>query len=301
MYGIGLEKLDGVIQVISGYAGGHIKNPTYKQVSSGKSGHIEVIQVTYDRELLEYEALLDYFLRHIDPTDNQGSFVDRGPQYRPAIFYHNASQKEIASRFMREVDQAAIFDKPLATELIEYQEFWPAEKYHQDYYKKSKIRYRYYRYASGRDQFLNEVFGDDREEKPKTLRQLIDEKNQLASLKVYDRPSDEEIKASLTDLEYEVTQNEGTERPFNNKYWDNKQAGIYVDIVSGEPLFSSTDKYKSGTGWPALPGRSIKVTLSLKPIINYCGKEQRYAADMPTPTLVTYSRMARHRLACDTA
>ncbi|WED24720.1 peptide-methionine (R)-S-oxide reductase MsrB [Vibrio sp. JC009] len=246
-----LEKLDGVIDVVSGYSGGHLDNPTYKQVSSGKSGHIEVIQVSFDPKVLSYENVLDYFFRHIDPTDALGSFVDRGPQYRPAIFYHNEAQKELAIRFMKDIDDAEIFDKPLATELIEFKEFFPAEEYHQDYYKKSKLRYKYYRHASGRDQFLDDVFGDERTDKPVTLREMIKQRKQIDSLKVYERPTDAEIKKKLTPLQYKVTQKEGTERPFDNEYWDNKQEGIYVDIVTGEPLFSSTHKYKSGTGWPS--------------------------------------------------
>lgn len=139
-----MEKLPGVVDVISGYAGGDVDNPTYKQVSSGKTGHIEVIQVTFDPKIVSYEQVLDNFFRHIDPTDDQGSFVDRGEQYRPAIFYHNAEQLEVAKRFMMEIDQLGIFKKPLKTELIEFKKFWPAEDYHQDYYKKNKVRYNYY-------------------------------------------------------------------------------------------------------------------------------------------------------------
>lgn len=246
-----LEQLDGVVDVVSGYSGGHLDNPQYKQVSSGKSGHIEVIQVSYDADTLSYEQVLDHFFRHIDPTDSKGSFVDRGPQYRPAIFFHNQEQQQIAEQFMQEIDQSGIFLKPLATELIAFEKFWPAEDYHQDYYKKSKIRYKYYRNASGRDRYLDKIFGSDRKEQPKTLHQIINEKNGLASVKQYSKPSDSELKEQLTKLQYYVTQKEGTEKPFNNEYWDNKQQGIYVDVVSGEPLFSSTDKYKSGTGWPS--------------------------------------------------
>ncbi|EMQ2877996.1 peptide-methionine (R)-S-oxide reductase MsrB [Vibrio navarrensis] len=246
-----MEKLDGVYDVVSGYSGGDVVNPTYRQVSSGKSGHLEVIQLQYDPKVVSYEAVLDYFLRHIDPTDDKGSFVDRGPQYRPAIFYHNAEQKRIAQRFLKEVDEANIYPAPLKTELIEYKIFYPAEEYHQDYYKKSSLKYKYYRYASGRDKYLDEVFGDERNEQPKTLRQLIDEHQQIQSAKPYSKPSAAEIKAKLSELQYYVTQEDGTERAFQNEYWDNKQAGIYVDVVTGEPLFSSTDKYKSGTGWPS--------------------------------------------------
>lgn len=246
-----LEKLNGVISVVSGYAGGSLENPTYKQVSSGKSGHIEVIQVTFDPQVISYENVLDHFFRHIDPTDDQGSFVDRGPQYRPAIFYHNSEQKQTAQRFMQEIDALGIFKKPLKTELIQYSQFWPAEEYHQDFYKKSKVRYTYYRHASGRDQYLDTIFGKDRNEHPKTLRQLIEAQKMQNNVKAYNKPSNKEIRAKLTDLQYYVTQEEGTERAFNNEYWDNKADGIYVDVVSGEPLFSSTDKYRSGTGWPS--------------------------------------------------
>lgn len=246
-----LEKLNGVISVVSGYAGGSLENPTYKQVSSGKSGHIEVIQVTFDPQVVSYENVLDHFFRHIDPTDDQGSFVDRGPQYRPAIFYHNSEQKQTAQRFMQEINALGIFKKPLKTELIQYSQFWPAEEYHQDFYKKSKVRYTYYRHASGRDQYLDTIFGKDRNEHPKTLRQLIEAQKMQNNVKAYNKPSNKEIRAKLTDLQYYVTQEEGTERAFNNEYWDNKADGIYVDVVSGEPLFSSTDKYRSGTGWPS--------------------------------------------------
>ncbi|SES71111.1 peptide-methionine (R)-S-oxide reductase MsrB [Thorsellia anophelis] len=264
-----MEKVPGVIDVVSGYSGGTIPNPTYDAVSSGTTGHIEVIEVTYDPSVLSYEAMLDAFLRGIDPTDDQGSFVDRGPQYRPAIFYKNEQEKQQAASFLAEIDKAGIFKKPLKTELIPFDTFYVAEEYHQDYYINNPLRYRYYRHGSGRDQYLDEIFGPDRKTAPKTLRQMIDEKNKLSSNvpeqvefrtvnqasdmdePKYFRPSDEEIKQKLNDIQYKVTQKDGTERPFDNPYWDNEEAGIYVDIVSGEPLFSSTDKYDSGTGWPS--------------------------------------------------
>jgi peptide methionine sulfoxide reductase msrA/msrB len=245
-----LEKLDGVLDVVSGYAGGEKANPTYSEVASGKSGHIEVIQVTYDPDVVSYLEVVDQLFRHMDPTDNLGSFVDRGPQYRPAVFYHNDEQKQLTDKFIAQVDALGIYKKPLKVDVLPLDEFYVAEDYHQDYYKTNPIRYKYYRHASGRDQYLDKIFGKDRNDNPVTLLSMIGD-NDNAMMAKYSRPSDEEIKQKLSKLQWVVTQEEGTERPFDNEYWDNKEAGIYVDIVSGEPLFSSTDKYKSGTGWPS--------------------------------------------------
>jgi peptide methionine sulfoxide reductase msrA/msrB len=252
------EKVDGVIKVISGYTGGHWKNPTYKEVSSGKTGHLESVQVIFDPEKITYKEILDVLWRHIDPTDAGGSFVDRGNQYRSAIFYHNEEQKRIAEESKRELEESGVFDKPIVTEIIKFEKFYPAEDYHQDYYKRNSIRYKYYRWHSGRDQFLEKVWKDNMgDEKYRKYKEMNDTMNGSSSSK-YHKPADSEIKAMLTPLQYEVTQKEGTEKPFNNEYWDNKKEGIYVDIVSGEPLFSSTDKYKSGTGWPSFTRPLVK-------------------------------------------
>lgn len=152
---------------------------------------------------------------------------------------------------MQEIDALGVFKKPLKTELRPFKEFWIAEDYHQDYYKRNSVRYKYYRYSSGRDAYLDEIFGEQRNTNPVTLRQMIDESKGVTQSRSYSKPSDAEIRDRLTELQYYVTQEDGTERAFNNEYWDNKAEGIYVDIVSGEPLFSSTDKYRSGTGWPS--------------------------------------------------
>jgi len=227
------EKLEGVVDVISGYTGGHRVNPTYEEVCSGTTGHYEAIQVVYDPKRISYEALLDVFWRQIDPTDGGGSFVDRGPQYRSAIFYHNEEQKVIAELSKERLQDSKIYDKPLATQILALGPFYEAEQYHQDYHKKNPMRYKQYRSASGRDQYLKKV-GKGKE----------DENGLKES-------SDGEIKKKLTPMQYEVTQKCGTEPPFQNEYWNNKKEGIYVDIVSGEPLFSSRDKFDSGTGWPS--------------------------------------------------
>ena len=232
------EKLDGVAEVISGYSGGSEVDPTYSQVAAGATSHYEVIQVKYDAGLVSYQQLLDHFWRQIDPTDAGGSFVDRGKQYRSAIFYHDQNQKQEAEASRAQLANSGKFSEPIATEVLALAEFYPAEDYHQDYYKKNPLRYKFYRYNSGRDQYIKKTWGEE----PTAIK---------SSETTFIKPSDSELRQSLTELQYQVTQQDATERPFANEYWDNKDAGIYVDVVSGEPLFSSTDKYDSGTGWPS--------------------------------------------------
>jgi peptide methionine sulfoxide reductase msrA/msrB len=233
------EKLPGVMKVVSGYTGGQKENPTYAEVSSGKTGHVEAVQVYYDPSKISYEELLHAFWKDIDPTDNGGQFVDRGGQYRSAIFYHNEEQKRLAEKSKEALGKSRRFDKPIVTEILPFTKFYVAEDYHQDYYKNHSLKYSIYRHGSGRDQFLEKVWGKELE--PKKVKK---EGN-------YQKPDEATLRKKLTPLQYEVTQREGTERPFQNEYWDNKREGIYVDIVSGEPLFSSLDKFDSGTGWPS--------------------------------------------------
>jgi peptide methionine sulfoxide reductase msrA/msrB len=234
------EKVDGVVEVISGYTGGHKDKPTYEEVSSGGTGHLEAVQVFYDPKKVSFKELLSVFWRHVDPTDLKGQFVDRGQQYRTAIFYQNEEEKLLAEESKRQLGASRKFEKPVVTEIIKLDKFYPAEDYHQDYYKTHALKYKYYRWNSGRDQFVGKVWGDEKMQKASD-----------SSPSKYTKPGDEELRKKLTPLQYKVTQKEGTEQPFNNEYWDNKKAGIYVDIASGEPLFSSLDKYDSGTGWPS--------------------------------------------------
>ena len=156
------EKLDGVADVVSGYTGGHIKNPTYKQVSAGGSGHIEVVKVTYDANKITYSQILDYFWRHIDPTRDDGQFCDSGPQYRPAIFYQDETQKKLAIASTKQIEQTKPFAQPLKVELIQASTFYPAEDYHQDYYKKNPLRYNFYRYNCGRDARVEQLWGESK-------------------------------------------------------------------------------------------------------------------------------------------
>lgn len=232
------ERVQGVVDVTSGYTGGSGKDPTYNDY--GKKGHVEAVLVTYDPSKVSYRELLDVFWRHIDPTDPDGQFVDRGPYYRSVIFYHNEEQRVLAEQSKKELQEKGVFKGPVVTQIVKAGPFYVAEDYHQNYYKTCPMDYKAYRTGSGRDQFLKKVWG---EHMKKSVTQVEGKK--------FSKPSDKELQKKLTRMQYKVVRENATERPFSNEYWDHKEEGIYVDIVSGEPLFSSKDKYESGTGWPS--------------------------------------------------
>ena len=228
------EKLPGVSSVVSGYIGGTELNPTYREVAGGRTGHLEAVQITFDPETITYERLLEVYWMQFDPTDAGGSFVDRGHQYSSAIFVHDGEQRRLAEASKADLAASGRFEDPIVTPVRDATVFYPAEEYHQDFYRKSSAHYKRYRSGSGRDEFIRAHWS---EEATRALR--------------YRKPPDEELRRRLTRLQYEVTQEEGTEPPYRNEYWDHKEEGIYVDIVSGEPLFLSADKYDSRTGWPS--------------------------------------------------
>jgi len=250
------EKITGVLDVVSGYMGGTVEGPSYNDVVQGNTGHREMVRVTYDPEVVSYQQLVFELLRETDPTDSGGSFYDRGHQYTSAIYYTTQEEKKIAEEVISTIDALGIFEKPIVTAVEKAGAFWVAEKYHQDFYKDSAVRYGYYRKGSGRDAFIESVWGDKQysdffTEESERVESTPPTKVSVNKWENYKKPTDEVLQATLTPLQYTVTQHEGTERPFENEYWDNHEEGIYVDIVSGEPLFSSTEKYDSGTGWPS--------------------------------------------------
>ena len=219
------DQKPGIISITSGYTGGHKENPTYEEVSQETTGHYEAVQVTYDPNVFPYEKLVELFWQQIDPTDPGGQFNDRGQSYRTVIFYHDQKQKEIAEKSKRTLAESGKFNQPIVTEILPADTFYPAEERHQDYYKKNRYHYQMYKKGSGRESFIQTHW------KPQF--------------------SKAELKEKLTPIQYHVTQENGTETPFQNEYHDLEEEGIYVDRISGDPLFSSLDKYDAGCGWPS--------------------------------------------------
>ncbi|RJG17737.1 peptide-methionine (S)-S-oxide reductase MsrA [Paenibacillus thiaminolyticus] len=230
------EELPGIRSIVSGYTGGHTEHPTYEEVCTDQTGHAEAVQITFDPAVFPYKKLLELFWQQIDPTDPGGQFYDRGSSYRTAIFYHNEKQREEAEQSKRELERSGRFDKPIATEIVPASAFYPAEEHHQDYHRKQPAHYKRYRTGSGRDAFIAKHWSVSEQDKAR-------------------------LKEELTPMQFHVTQNNGTEPPFQNEFWNHTGDGIYVDIVSGEPLFSSRDKYDAGCGWPSFtrPLRSYHI------------------------------------------
>lgn len=220
-----LKQIKGVTQTEVGYANGNTENPTYKQVCTGDTGFAETVKVSYNPSDTNLESLINLFFKTIDPTSLNQQGGDKGTQYRTGIYYTNDKDLPTIQNVLKKV--AATYSKDLVVEVQPLKNFYKAENYHQDYL----------------------------EQNPKGYCHISPELFELArktnDKKVYKKPSDAELREKLTEEQYTVTQKNGTERAFTNKYWNEKREGIYVDITTGEPLFISTDKFDSECGWPA--------------------------------------------------
>lgn len=238
-----MEKLEGVQEAISGYMGGRQEHPTYEN----HADHREAVEVIYNADVVSYQEIIEYFFAHHDPTDEGGSFYDRGHAYTSAVYPQTDEEEQIVQDIMAQLEADSIFPAPIVTAVERNAQFWPAEVYHQDYYKKNPIRYKGYRYASGRDAYLESIWSSPLLNVQKVS--VEDSDHQWSNFK---KPDDAVLREMLSPLAYNVTQRDKTEAPkTEGSYDDNYEAGIYVDVVSKEPLFSSRDKFDSGTGWPS--------------------------------------------------
>lgn len=241
----------GVLSAISGFTGGSEKNPSYKEVASGQTSHREAVEVTYDPEQVSYDRLLEVFWTSIDPTDSGGQFADRGHHYTTAIYYTNPEQKKLAEESKQFLEDSDKFEEPIVTEILESEIFYAADEAHQDFYKKSSDYYKRYKEGSGRQGFIDENWAKAFFLDLDTQKEEAEESQEIKSSYDLTPEEIEERLKTLDPLSYHVIAEGGTESPFNNAYWDNKADGIYVDKLTGDPLFSSTHKYDSGTGWPS--------------------------------------------------
>ncbi|MFW6170381.1 MAG: peptide-methionine (S)-S-oxide reductase MsrA [Planctomycetota bacterium] len=231
------ERLAGVESVVSGYSGGDVENPSYRQVSTGKSGHAEVVRVTFDPEVISYTELLEVFWRTHDPTTPNRQGPDVGPQYRSVIFYHNQQQKQAAEYWKEKLNQSNAFDAPIVTEISPLDAFYPAEDYHQEYFANNENKPYCSRVIQPKIEKFEKVFKNKLKGQSETIKTI--------------QKTDAEWKAELTELQYEVTRRKATEQAFTGEYWNHKEKGTYLCVGCELPLFSSTTKFQSGTGWPS--------------------------------------------------
>lgn len=249
------DEIDGVASTVSGYAGGTTPDPTYSDVSSGRTDYTEAVQVFYDPTRVTYERLLQSYWRAFDPTDGSGQFADRGSQYEAVIFAHTPEQKRLAEASKSALQAQDRFGgEDIVTPIRDFTTFYPAEDYHQNYYEKNYAAYDRYAEGSGRKPFLRRIWGRDDGQPENAVAAPAPSASAAPGTSrwtSFEKPSDSALRQSLSDVAYDVTQKNGTERAFTGPHVDEKRDGIYVDVVSGEPLFSSKDKFRSGTGWPS--------------------------------------------------
>ncbi len=228
------SRITGIVDATVGYANGNTENPTYYEVCFNYTGHAETVHIQYDSSIISLEQILKYYLLVVDPTSLNKQGNDRGTQYRTGIYYLDEADRDIAVEVLEKESEK--YDKAIVVEVLPLAGYYLAEEYHQDYLKKNPDGYCHIDLELAYEPLEKLAI--------KTEGIMIDESK-------YPKPSDEELKDKLTSLQYEVTQSGETERAFSNEYWDNHAEGIYVDVATGEPLFSSNDKYDSGCGWPS--------------------------------------------------
>ena len=248
------QELAGVKSVASGYSGGSDPQPTYKAVTSGQTGHAEVIQVKFDPTKVDYATLLEVFWKTHDPTTLNRQGADVGTQYRSVVFFHDDQQRRLAEEYKAKLDKAGIFDAPIVTEITKFAAFHKAEGYHQNYFNQNQYQPYCQMVIGPKLRKFRSVFGDKlkaAEKKENAMTEETAAANSPADSGENVDWSQVDWKSRLTKEQYYVTRKEGTERAFKNEYWDNKRQGEYRCVCCGLPLFESGAKYKSGTGWPS--------------------------------------------------
>ncbi len=238
-----MARVYGVADVISGYANGHTKTPSYEDVSYGGTGHAETVRVLYDPQRTDLRTLLEFYFKIIDPTSLNRQGNDAGTQYRTGIYYRDASDLDIIHEVMADARKG--YSKPLVTEVLPLDGFYPAEEYHQDYLEKNPDGYCHVDFAPLESQNAS------RNKEPAPGETTGTEGPVTVDPSLYTKPDDATLRRILTPDQYAVTQEGQTDRAFSNEYWDSHEPGLYVDVVTGEPLFSSRDKFDSGCGWPS--------------------------------------------------
>jgi len=235
------DELRGVHSAVSGYSGGKKENPTYQEISTGFTGHAEVIQMEFDPQQISFSELLEVFWQTHDPTTLNRQGADSGTQYRSVVFYHTDEQRERAEQYKEKLDQSGAFSNPIVTEVSPFTKFYAAEDYHQQYFERN-----------GAQPYCRAVIQPKLDKFRKAFADKLGETASTAgNLSAATDWSKVDWKAKLTPEQYHVAREEGTEPPFENAYWDNKKTGVYHCVCCGLPLFDSSAKYKSGTGWPS--------------------------------------------------
>ncbi len=231
------EQLEGVQTAVSGFSGGTVKNPTYKQVLTGQTGHAEVVQVTFDPKAISYKDLLEVFWRTHDPTTLNRQGPDIGTQYRSVIFYHTEMQQKLAAFYKQKVNESSLYRAPVVTEISPFKAFYSAEAYHQEYYERNGRQQYCYVHIRPKLAKFKKVFGEKLKKGPEPIEKV--------------RKSAAAWKSQLTSTQYQVARRKGTEPAFSGKYWNHKDDGTYTCVCCDLPLFGSATKFKSGTGWPS--------------------------------------------------